>query len=402
MKGQTMTRRPQGGGTIYRLKNGMYIAQLDMGRDATGKRIRPGRQAKTKKEALAKLRALEQAFLNRSDESDHDATHSETVAGYLDRWFQHCQPRWSPRTIELYRHEIDRHIKPHIGDVPIRELTPMHVQDMVSSIVASGHIPTANKVRTLLYSALKQAMRWEVIAKNPADAVDPIKEPRNEKSLWTPEQAQAFIEAVRGHRFYAAFYLLLTTGLRRGELLGLRWEDIGVDGLHVRQTVTLVGSKPHIGPTKTAKSRRFVTLPPDAIAVLERHRVEQAKARHLLGSSWERPDLVFPSEIGTVMHPRNFHRAWRTALRKAGIAHANIHAMRHLHISLLIMQGVDPKTVSERAGHSSTAFTLDRYGHVFLQQRKGAAFSLDALLSPPSPSEPPPKEPQEASDDDHH
>jgi len=397
-----MPRRPQGAGSVYQLKNGMYIAQLDMGRDASGKRIRSARQAKTKKEAQAKLRELEQAFLNRPDADDHDAPARETVATYLDRWFQHCQPRWSPRTSELYRHQIDRHIKPHIGDLPIDALTPMDVQDMVSSIVASGHIPTANKVRTLLYSALKQAVRWEVIHKNPADAVDPIKEPRNEKALWTTEQAQAFIDAVTGHRFYAAFYLLLTTGLRRGELLGLRWEDIGVDGLHVRQTVTLVGKQPHVGPTKTAKSRRFVTLPPDAIAVLEQHRIAQATARRLLGSSWQCPELVFPSEIGTVMHPRNFHRAWRTALRNAGIAHANIHAMRHLHISLLIMQGVDPKTVSERAGHSSTAFTLDRYGHVFLQQRRGAAFSLDKLLAPPSPTEPARSEPQDTDDDDQH
>ena len=394
-----MTRRPQGNGSIYRLKNGLFIAQLDLGRDANGKRIRPGRQAKSKKEALAKLRELEQAYLIRDGESSSEPTNDETVATYLDRWFQHCQTRWSPRTIELYRHQIDRHIKPHIGEVQIEKLNPMHVQDMVSSIAASGRIPTANKVRTLLYSALKQAMRWEVIAKNPADAVDPIKEPRTEKTLWTTEQAQAFIEAVHGHRFYAAFYLLLTTGLRRGELLGLRWEDIGADGLHVRQTVTLVGSQPHVGEPKTAKSRRFVTLPEDVIGVLETHRLEQAKARQLVGSSWQRPDLVFPSETGTVMHPRNFHRAWRLALRKAGIAHANIHAMRHLHISLLIMRGVDPKTVSERAGHSSTAFTLDRYGHVFLQQRRGAAFSLDKLLSAPSPSELVPTKTQGAVED---
>lgn len=251
---------------------------------------------------------------------------------------------------------------------------------MVDRIVASGHIPTANKCRRMLSTALKRAVRWDLIDRNPVDAIDPVREHVEQPQMWAQAQVRTFLETQRDHRFFAAFYTLITTGLRRGELLGLRWNDIEDEGLWVRQTVTIVDNQPIIGLTKTRASRRFVSLPADTLAVLKTHQRRQLVARQIVGDTWEHPELVFPSEIGTLMDPKNFYRAWKLAVKAAGLPPARIHDMRHLHVSLLILAGEDAKTVSERAGHTSTSFTLDRYGHLFHAQRQRAARSLDDLL----------------------
>jgi integrase len=172
----------------------------------------------------------------------------------------------------------------------------------------------------------------------------------------------------------------MTTGLRRGELLGLRWSDIRDDGLYVRQAVKIVNNRAVLGNAKTDRSERFVALPPDTIELLAEHRRKQADLKTIAGEAWPHPELVFPSGIGTIMDPKDFYRSWKRAVDRAGLPATRIHDIRHLHISLLILLGEDPKTVSERAGHSSTAFTLDRYGHVFREQRHRAARTLDQLL----------------------
>lgn len=393
-----MPRQPQGAGSIYRHKNGKWIAQIDLGRDKQGKRRRKARTATTKKEAQAKLRALEAEYNRSALNNDQNA--GETVQTYLERWFEHEKPRWSPRTTELYNHQLRMHVYPRLGILPLAALKPVHVQEFMSGIVREGKIPTANKCRRMLYTALKQAVRWELIDKNPVEAVDPIPETLKELELWTGEQAARFIENNLHHRHYAAFYLLITSGLRRGELLGLRWEDVGDEGVYVRQTVTVLGNKPTIGVPKTRTSRRYLALPKDALEVLKRHKLTQNSQKELVGDTWSRPDLVFPSEIGSIMDPRNFLRSFKKAVRDAGLPDARIHDMRHLHISLLIYIGEDAKTVSDRAGHSSTSFTLDRYGHVFKEQRQRAAHPLSTLLSRPQHSESQQESPiQEAQDE---
>src|SRR5690606_28880309 len=125
----------------------------------------------------------------------------------LHRWFEQMRPGWSPRTVELYRHQLDAHILPSIGHVPLADLKPLHVQEMVSSIVSARHVPTANKCRRQLFTALKQAVRWELIPRNPVEAVDPVPEKRTELALWSPEQVKTFLTTHRGHRWFPAFYL---------------------------------------------------------------------------------------------------------------------------------------------------------------------------------------------------
>jgi integrase len=378
-----MTRRPHGAGSVYQHRNtGKYIAQLDMGADPiTGKRRRKSATADTKKAAQALLKELQAEYFG-PDGEPVDPAASELLADYLRRWLAGQAPNWQPRTIELYYHQATHHIIPAIGHLPLQEVRPKHVQQMMDRIIAAGRVSTANKCRRLLYSAMKQAVRWELITRNPVDAVDPVKEQASRPKLWDQKQVRKFLRLHATHRHFAAFYTLITTGLRRGELLGLRWEDVSVDGLWVRQTVKIVENRPRIGAPKTRSSQRFVALPPDTIAVLERHRAVQDATKALVSDGWSHPELVFPSETGTIMDPKNFYRAWNHAVEQAGLPPTRIHDMRHLHVSLLILAGEDAKTVSERAGHTSTSFTLDRYGHVFQEQRHRSAKSLDDLLGP--------------------
>ena len=400
-----MPRRAHGEGTVYKHKTkGVFIAQGDVSRANATKRRRVSASGKTKKEARENLRIkLEAIALEQDAPSTMDA--GLTTRAYLERWLHHRRPGLSQRTIELYQHQIEHHILPHLDDIPLNDLRPSHVVSMIDAIVSHGHKATANKCRGLLFSALKQAVRWELIDKNPVEATDPVKESRVDRDLWTTSEAMKFIDRHREHRHFAAFYLLLVSGIRRGELLGLRWSDVTSDGITIRQTVTLVGNQPVIGPTKTRASSRFVALPPDALAELEHHRRRQREARVVVSAAWTHPELVFPSEIGTPMHPRNFYRAWKLAVKQAGVPHARIHDIRHLNITLSILRGDDPKLVSDRAGHSSTAFTLDRYAHVFSEHRQRGARSLDDLLgstdTPPSGKpEPKPEDSQGTEEGD--
>ncbi len=377
-----MARRTYGSGSYKRNSKGKYVVQVSAGKDATGKRIRITRTANTSKEATALLKALQDEIAAAASTPAEQEPSEEPLltSDLFERWYTTKSPAWSARTRELYRHQLDAHAIPSLGNVLLADLKPLDIQKMVNKIVKDGKIATANKVRSMVSSALKQAVRWELIGRNPADAVDPVPEKRRPLNVWTPQQARAFLEHHKNHRFYAAYYLLITSGIRRGELLGLRRQDIVENGIYIRQTVTLVDDVPTIGKPKTKNSERFVTLPEDTLEVLWEHLARLDETIALVGDAWEHPELVFPSETGTLMHGRNFYRTWKLAVKAAGLPHTRIHDQRHLHATLLIDQGEDSKVISDRLGHASVSFTLDRYGHLYNERRQRAAHTLETLL----------------------
>lgn len=380
-----MKRRSYGSGSIHKNARGTYTIQVSAGVDPEGKRIRLSKTATSQKEASKILRELEAEAERRAigeplEPIEEASPSSMTTRELLEMWFAAKESNWSERTKELYRHQIEAHANKYIGDIPLNELKPLDIQKMVSAIVDEGKTPTANKVRTMVGSALKQATRWELIDRNPVEAVDPVREFRKEQTLWTPDQARTFLIKNKDDRFYAAYYLLFASGIRRGELLGLRRQDLTTDGIHIRQTVTLVDDKPHVGPPKTKRSARFVTLPQDSLHELGLRIKQLDEDIRVVGKAWPNTDLVFPSELGTPMHPRNFYRAWTQAIERAEVPRMRIHDVRHLHATLLIEHGEDVKVISDRLGHASVAFTLDRYGHLFQEKKQRAAHSLAKLL----------------------
>ena len=385
-------RRGKGEGSIFKRKDGRWQAQISVGYDAGGKRRRVTVYGKTRREVREKLDRLNQELATQGLSDD-----KMTVEAYLLRWHAEKSRQVKERTAELYEHYIHAHIKPIIGQVKLRKLTALQVQTMVGQIADEAGVRTANICRTLLFGALKQAVRWQLIARNVVEAVDPLKESPAKMKLWTHKQMAEFLAASEDDRLYAAFYLIMATGLRRGELLGLRWEDVQDGTIRIEQALTLVDNKPTFSAPKTERGTRYVAVSEDVIEVLAQHRARQEKERAKLGEAWEENGLVFTTQLGTSIHPRSFERTWYQLLKKAKVPKIRLHDLRHLHVSLLVKEGLDPRTIADRVGHTDPSFTLRRYSHMFEEQRKRAAINLRGLIETDEEAQ---EDPQDAASED--
>lgn len=423
-----MGRRAKGEGSIVKRKDGTWQAELLLGYSDEGKRQRKFVYGKTQKEVRGKLDAIKQSIAN--------GTFSDTkmtVRAYLEEWLKEKARQVKPRTAELYSYYAKSHIAPSIGRIQLSKLTPVQVQGLLRDVttkaaseidrrkksasdaspeaVRDAGVRTANICRTILFSALKQAVRWQLIARNPVEAVDPLKVQKKELVLWTLPEAAHFLDTARPHRLHALFYLALSTGMRRGELLGLRWQDIEGSTIHVRQSLNLVDNKITFGVPKTDKGRRRVAISPDVLDALATHQKLQEAERKNLGTLWPDCGLVFTTEVGTPLYPRNLERAWYALQNKARNAwldeatkqadeeavrklrngslfpHIRFHDLRHLHASIAIRQGMDVKMLADRLGHSRTSLTLDVYTHLFEDQRANSAVDISGLLTPKSSTE---------------
>lgn len=365
------TRRGKGEGSVFEQANGTWRGKVTTGYTEDGKQRFRWVSGKTQAEALAKIGEIKQQLAT--------GTYTDvklTLAAYLERWLGEKARTIKPSTLEQYQTCVHRCIVPRVGSVKLDKLTPMQVQTLVNDIQDASGAARAAKCRTVLFSAYKQAIRWQLVSRNPVEATDPVKEQHREMTLWEPEQAARFLDVAREHRLYAFFYLSMATGLRRGELLGLRWVDIEGTLLHVKQTLVKVGGKLILSTPKTRKGFRTVALSPDVLEVLVLHRRRQDAERAVLGDAWAHPELAFTSEVGTPLNPDNLKRVRDYLMNKAEVPLVRLHDLRHLHASLAIRGGMDAKVLADRLGHARASFTLDRYTHLFESQRAQSAVSL--------------------------
>lgn len=372
-----MARRAKGEGSIVKRKNGTWQAELLLGYTEQGKRKRKFVYGKTQREVREKLDELKQQLAA--------GTLSNTklaVKAYLDRWLTEKTREVKPQTVEDYRYQLEKYVIPHIGRIPLAKLTPLHIQSMCGELADTISPQRANKCRRVLSGALRQAMRWQLIAANPADAVKPLKVSKADMTIWTTEEATRFLGIAREHRLYALFYLAMSTGMRRGELLGLRWQDVSNSNLYIRQSLIEQRGNIMISTPKTEKGTRRVALSPDVIEVLEQHRKHQEDERQFMGEAWPDNDFVFTTKVGTPIHPRNLGRIWETLQARANVTKVRLHDLRHLHASLAIKQGMNAKVLADRLGHAKASFTLDVYTHLFEEQRQNSAVSIAGLLTP--------------------
>ena len=375
-----MAKRAHGEGTISKRQDGTYEGKISLGVDAEGKRKRKTVYGKTQKEVRAKIDEVKQQLAN--------GTFSDTrlkVKSYLEGWLKEKTRQVKPRTAEAYKYNLEKYVMPQIGGVQLSKLTPLHIQTMCSEIATVSGPRTANMCRTILFSAMKQALRWGLIPRNPVEGVDPMKEHKQEMTLWTSAEAVKFLDTARSHRLYALFYLAMSTGMRRGELLGLRWQDVRPGTLHIRQSLTVVKNQIAISVPKTEKGKRRVAISPNVEETLEAHRQRQEAERQMLGNLWPDNDLVFRTEVGTPIHPRNLERTWYALQKNVDVPKVRLHDLRHLHASLAIRQGMDAKVLADRLGHSRASLTLDVYTHLFEEQRANSAVSLSVLLGSQEP-----------------
>lgn len=238
----------------------------------------------------------------------------------------------------------------------------------------------------VLHAALHHAVRWQVLARNPADAVQPPRAARRELTTIGAADVSRLLSAADDTPIGSLARMAVMTGMRRGELLGLRWRDLDLDAgmAHVQQTAQRISGEGWVfRQPETRLSRRAIALSPATVRLVRRHRRQQVAERLLAGPAYQDRDLVFASAVGTPLEPGTIARTWTRVLAAAGVGHVRWHDLRHAHATLMLSAGVHPKVVSERLGHASVGITLDTYSHVLPGLQVAAAAQLDTLVDEP-------------------
>ena len=291
-------------------------------------------------------------------------------------------PRPRPRSHE---HAIRPHIKPALGRIELKDLNPAQIRWFYRDRLNSGLAPaTIHKQHVVLHKALKAAVADGLIPRNAAAGLKLPRITREEIDPLTEEEARRLLETVRGARLEALYVLALNTGMRLGELLALKWEDVDLEGgrLRVRRTLTHAGKAFVLGEPKTKNSRRTIRLTKGAISALKAHLSRQLEEMERMGSLYQPGGLIFATEGGTIVNPSNLrNRSFKPLLKRADLQPIRFHDLRHTCATLLLSKSVNPKVVSEMLGHASISITLDIYSHLLPDMQEKAIEALEEMLS---------------------
>lgn len=375
MRGQIVFRQTGNG-------KGSYYVKISLGKDsATGKyRQHWERVIGSRRDAEKRLTELQSQL----DSGTFMRPGKTTLAEYLNRWLaDYAKPNLSPRTTEGYEYIFTRHIIPALGSLVLSQLKPEHLSKYYSEKQKAGlSNQTVRHHHTVIHKALKTAMEWELINRNPADAVSCPRAQQPEIQTWNEDEVARFLEVARSTPYYALFYTALFTGMRRSELLALRWSDIDfiLSEIYVSRSMhVLKGGKIIYRSPKTKTGKRTIALPPSAYLVLDEHRKAKETDLLLIGKTLSDNDPVF-NTLGKPLLSNTVSNAWRKIVRRAGIKRIRLHDARHTHASLMLKQGIHPKIVQERLGHSSIQITLDTYSHVAPGLQEAAAKRFDEAM----------------------
>jgi len=376
---------------LTRAKGAVYEVRVDLGEAGTAeKRRQRSRTFRTRKEAQAALAA----WLGEIDQGTAVGRTARTVGAVLTDWLEmEARPTVRPTTYALYAQVIRTHIQPALGAIPVQKLTAERVQRFYADLLAGGasaHLVARCHMR--LRQALRMAVRLGIVTRDVTEATRPPRYRAPEMRVWTVEEAARVMDAARSLGRYGPIWTLsLTTGLRRGELLGLRWFDVDLDAgaLRVRQIVTrhkgAAGDGPHrshVGAPKTPSARRTVALPAFVVAELRAHHAAQLARRLELGPLWEDHGLVFPAVRGGPLHTVSLSREYDKVVRVAGVPRIRIHDHRHTHASIVLAGGGSVKALAERLGHTDAGLTLRTYTHSATAQHDAIAAGMDTLFAP--------------------
>lgn len=361
-----------------------YAYWLDLPRGADGKRRQQSRSGfGTKREAQT---ALSEA-LAKTNAGTFTEPSAITVAGYLATWLAGLDRK--PATLEAYRRVVERQLTPQLGTVRLQHLTAPKVKAAYRALQDGGLSPTTVQlVHQVLSKALSDAVKHQLVGQNVAALVEAPRRSRLEFHTWTAEQVGAFLRHVVDDRLAAMWRLFLTTGMRRGEVAALRWQDVDLERatLAVRQTGNrLKGGVWTVGTPKgrgdaAAKSRKL-SLDAGTVAALRAHRTRQLEERLAWGSDWQDVGLVFVREDGSPLNPTTIGHRLTTRAKQGGLPHLRVHDLRHTYATLALETGVHPKVVSERLGHANIGITLNLYSHVTEGMDRDAADRVAGLFS---------------------
>lgn len=374
---RTCPRLPNGEWAPHRCR-GAWEYVIEVGRNRSGRRRQLTKGGyPTRKEARA---AMDNCLENLRGGVDVETR--MTLDQYLEEWLA-SKRSLRPSTLNSYGQHVEMYLRPLLGHIALRELRSRQIDLFIEEISKARGVhtlspATVRRIFGTLRVALNDAARRRLIPFSPAQHIELPSEHREGARIWTPQQVSAFLSHVKDDRLYAAYHLVIMTGLRRGELCGLRWRDVDLDRglIRVSQSAVQVGGKLHIGPPKTRAGARTVALDAISVDVLRLHREQQDLERRAWGPSYRDSDLVFAREDGYYFSPEKLSRRFRSASAAAALPVIRFHDLRHTSASLALAAGVAMKVVSERLGHSTTAITADLYSHVIPAVAQDAADAI--------------------------
>ena len=345
----------------------------------------------TRAEAQAAMAKVMVAVAERS----YVAPSRLTVCAYLTKeWLPAIEATVRPTTYRSYEQHVSFHIVPHIGSLQLEKVSGASLNALYAKLASQGKRDgkrglsprTVHHVHTCLHRAFRDAVRWGRLFRNPVDAADP---PRvagpgsREMKTWSAAQVRAFLEATKDDRLYPLWRLLALTGMRRGEVLGVRWQDINLEAgrLAVRRSLIPLGGEVIVSEPKTARGRRSIALDVETVEVLKAQAAKQLQEQQQFGEGWTDSGYLCTKEDGEPYHPEVASRYFRQAVRRAMLPMIRPHDLRHTHATLALQAGIHPKVVSERLGHANISITLDTYSHAIPAMQEEAAERIAELVS---------------------
>jgi integrase len=374
-----VTRRGPNEGSIYQCWDGRWAGTVSIGYE-DGKRVRKHVMGHSRAEVKERMAALLRAHEERRPIPDQRAR----LGPFLRRWLDEvARPALRASTYDSYDDILKGHLIPGVGHVALAKLTPADVKSFLNRKLEGGLSPRrVQYIHAVLRSALKTAERWGMVSRNVAKLVDVPRAAHHEITPLTPEQAKTLIEKSEADRHRALWITALGTGLRIGELLGLRWEDVDLDAgrLRVRHGLASVGGELVLQEPKTERSRRTLVLPEVVVTALKAHRIRQKMDHLVAGSRWAGSGHVFATRLGRPHHAATITRCFQKALTRAELPDVRFHDLRHSAATFLLAQGMTLEDVKNQLGHSTIVLTSNTYGHVLEQRKRQVAAAMDAVL----------------------
>jgi integrase len=373
-------------GHLVKRSESAWTIVIDLDRDAAGKRRQKWITIKgTRRDAERELARL----LHERHRGSFVEPSRLSFAEYIEQWLAFVQTRVAGKTFERYSEIVRKHLIPALGQIPLTRLQPLAIQGYYAQALESGRRDGKGGLnpRTVLHhhrvlrEALRQAVAWRLLAVNPCDAVQPPRPPQRELAVPSDEQVRALLDGAISTRLYAPLLIAVGTGVRRGELLALRWSDLDMTAgtVAIRQSLEETISGLSFKSPKTAKGRRVIALSPTLIAGLRKHRAAQAVERLALGAGYEEHALIFCEPDGRPWKPSKFTTQFIELAARVRVR-THLHMLRHYHATALLKAGTHPKIVSERLGHATVGITLDTYSHALPNLQEAAAAAFEANL----------------------
>lgn len=371
-----MSRERYGEGSAYLRKDGRYSGYLVLQNHQ-----RRYFYGKTKKEVVDHIKKAQRE----QEQGELVPASRQTVRQFLDFWLETVKkPRIKQSSYIKYRKAFTYHILPELGHIQLQKLSAEHLDVFYAKLLAKNKSPKSIKdIHGILHGALHYAVKRKRLARNVADDVDVPRASRYTSQVIGKDQVHTLLEAAQGSRLETLLIVALATGMRRGELLALRWSDVDFEAksLHVQRTVERVKKVGYVeSEPKTNAGRRAIPLPQFVRSALKKHQATQAALRLEAGEEWMNRDLVFPNLVGDYLYPDNVSAEFKKLVAKAGLPPMRFHDLRHSTATILLAMGVHPKVVQEILGHARISMTMDTYSHMLPVLQREAMDGLDALF----------------------